>query len=264
MIRDGRFVLPGGKDAEAVWIDIIGRQTSERPAFLTALYTTDQGKAAYVVDVFQQLPEAIGRELCSARREEARKPSSDSGVCTRRSNGRERASPSPAGTPTTSRTSPGFSSSQTRGTCFSPRWIWRTGSFPAANRNLRRFSPTPGSCRPKRPFENSCAAPPATRRSGFRRSAASCSFRASSRGGPLFMIRDWPCCCLGGSIVSCRPTRSWRISLWMGRPSRADISSPSTGWLAAHRQGRPRLARDSSKRASNSRAALSTPGLNGS
>ena len=63
MIRDGRFVLPGGKDAEAVWIDIIGRQTSERPAFLTALYTTDQGKAAYVVDVFQQLPEAIGREL---------------------------------------------------------------------------------------------------------------------------------------------------------------------------------------------------------
>ncbi len=67
MIRDGRFVLPGGKDAEVIWIDIFGTKPSDRPAFLTALYTTDQGKGAYVVDVLQQLPEAIGRELLLGR-----------------------------------------------------------------------------------------------------------------------------------------------------------------------------------------------------
>jgi hypothetical protein len=67
MIRDGRFVLPGGKEAEAIWTDILGTSPSDRPAFLTALYTTDLGKAAYVVDILQQLPDSIARELLLGR-----------------------------------------------------------------------------------------------------------------------------------------------------------------------------------------------------
>jgi hypothetical protein len=67
MIRDGHFVLPGGKEAEAIWTDIVGARPSDRPAFLRALYEKDLGKAAYVVDTLQQLPDPIARELLLGR-----------------------------------------------------------------------------------------------------------------------------------------------------------------------------------------------------
>ena len=67
MMRDGRFVLPGGKEAEAVWTDIVGVSPSDRVAFLPALYQADSGKAAYVAAVLQQLPDALARELLLGR-----------------------------------------------------------------------------------------------------------------------------------------------------------------------------------------------------
>jgi hypothetical protein len=67
MLRDGRFVLPGGKEAEPVWAEIVGVSPSDRLAFLPALFQTDSGKAAYVAAVLQQLPEALARELLLGR-----------------------------------------------------------------------------------------------------------------------------------------------------------------------------------------------------
>jgi hypothetical protein len=63
MIREGRFVLPGGKDAEPIWTDVFGVQPADRAGFLRALYGTDSGKGAYVVDTLQHLPDATVREL---------------------------------------------------------------------------------------------------------------------------------------------------------------------------------------------------------
>ena len=62
-IREGRFVLPGGKEAEPVWTDIIGASPTDRADFLRALYKTDSGKAAYVVDVLNQLPDSAAHKL---------------------------------------------------------------------------------------------------------------------------------------------------------------------------------------------------------
>jgi hypothetical protein len=67
MLRDGRFVLPGGKEAEPVWAEIVGVSPSDRIAFLPALFLTDSGKAAYVAAVLQQLPDALARELLLGR-----------------------------------------------------------------------------------------------------------------------------------------------------------------------------------------------------
>ncbi len=67
MLRDGRFVLPGGKEAEPVWAEIVGVSPSDRLAFLPALFQTDSGKAAYVAAVLQQLPDALARELLLGR-----------------------------------------------------------------------------------------------------------------------------------------------------------------------------------------------------
>ena len=63
MIREGRFVLPGGKDAEPIWTDIFGVQPADRAGFLRALYGTDNGKGAYVVDTLQHLPDTTVHEL---------------------------------------------------------------------------------------------------------------------------------------------------------------------------------------------------------
>ena len=60
-------MLPGGKEAEPIWADIFGEGPSNRAGFLTALYATDSGKAAYVVDIIQQLPEPVARELLLGR-----------------------------------------------------------------------------------------------------------------------------------------------------------------------------------------------------
>jgi len=67
MLRDGRFVLPGGKEAEPVWAEIVGVSPSDRLAFLPALFQADSGKAAYVTAVLQQLPDALARELLLGR-----------------------------------------------------------------------------------------------------------------------------------------------------------------------------------------------------
>ena len=67
ILRDGRFVLPGGKEAEAVWTDIAGVAPSDRLAFLPALFHADSGKAAYVAAVLQQLPDPLARELLLGR-----------------------------------------------------------------------------------------------------------------------------------------------------------------------------------------------------
>lgn len=66
-LRDERFVLPGGQDAEAIWTDILGVSPSDRAAFLSALYRADSGKAAYVIDALQQLPDRNARELLLGR-----------------------------------------------------------------------------------------------------------------------------------------------------------------------------------------------------
>jgi hypothetical protein len=66
-LRSGQFVLPGGKDAEPIWADIAGVPPSDRLAFLSALFATDSGKLAYVVDVLQRLPDRMGRELVLGR-----------------------------------------------------------------------------------------------------------------------------------------------------------------------------------------------------
>jgi len=66
-LRGGHFVLPGGKEAEAIWADIVGVSPGNRLEFLTALYQTDSGKPAYVVDVLQQLQDRTAKELLLGR-----------------------------------------------------------------------------------------------------------------------------------------------------------------------------------------------------
>jgi hypothetical protein len=63
MLRGGQIVLPGGKDADPIWTDIFGVPPSDRAAFLKALFDVDGGKAAYVVDTLQHLPDSTVREL---------------------------------------------------------------------------------------------------------------------------------------------------------------------------------------------------------
>jgi hypothetical protein len=60
--RRGRFVLPGGADAEPVWREVLGVSKDAGPGELArALLTVDNGKAAYVVDALQQIPEPDAR-----------------------------------------------------------------------------------------------------------------------------------------------------------------------------------------------------------
>ncbi|HEY7114897.1 MAG TPA: hypothetical protein VIA45_18350 [Thermoanaerobaculia bacterium] len=60
-MRDGRFVPPGGADAEAIWKATV-RTPSERgsPA---AFFTQDAGRAAYIADALQGLREDEARSL---------------------------------------------------------------------------------------------------------------------------------------------------------------------------------------------------------
>jgi hypothetical protein len=67
MLRNGRFVLPGGTDADPIWTDIVGVPPSDVARFLPALFDEDGGKAAYVVDTLQHLPDASVRELLFGR-----------------------------------------------------------------------------------------------------------------------------------------------------------------------------------------------------
>ncbi len=61
-LRDGRFLLPGGAEAEPIWTATFG-VPSDRAAFLNAFYTADGEKGAYVVDTLQHLREEEAREL---------------------------------------------------------------------------------------------------------------------------------------------------------------------------------------------------------
>ena len=62
-LHAGRFELPGGREADPIWADVFGVSPSEPGRFLRALYEKDSGKGAYVVDVLQQLPDAVARGL---------------------------------------------------------------------------------------------------------------------------------------------------------------------------------------------------------
>lgn len=66
-LSDGRFNLPGGREADLVWKDVFGVSPATPAKFLRALYDTDSGKGAYVVDALQQLPEATARALVLGR-----------------------------------------------------------------------------------------------------------------------------------------------------------------------------------------------------
>jgi hypothetical protein len=63
MLRNGQIVLPGGKEADPIWTNVFGVSPSDRARFLTALFDVDDGKAAYVVDTLQHLPDPTVHEL---------------------------------------------------------------------------------------------------------------------------------------------------------------------------------------------------------
>ena len=63
VLRDGRFLLPGGAKADEIWTGTFGVSPSEPAAFLKVFYAKDRGKSAYVVDVLQNLPERDVREI---------------------------------------------------------------------------------------------------------------------------------------------------------------------------------------------------------
>ncbi len=136
MIREGRFVLPGGKDAEPIWTDIFGVQPADRAGFLRALYGTDNGKGAYVVDTLQHLPDTTVHELLFGKTGGGAKPSSVSTASTARSTGRATTTSGPSATLTISRSS--------RPSCASPT---RPASpFPSST-STRTFRAARPSCR---------------------------------------------------------------------------------------------------------------------
>jgi hypothetical protein len=63
----GRFHLPGGTEADPIWKDVFGASPTAPAKFLRALYETDSGKGAYVVDALQQLPDAVARAVVLGR-----------------------------------------------------------------------------------------------------------------------------------------------------------------------------------------------------
>jgi hypothetical protein len=66
-ISEGRFNLPGGPEADPVWKDVFDVSPATPTKFLRALYETDSGKGAYVVDALQQLPESVARAVVLGR-----------------------------------------------------------------------------------------------------------------------------------------------------------------------------------------------------
>jgi hypothetical protein len=62
-LHGGKFELPGGREADPIWADVFGISPSEPNRFLRALFEKDSGKGAYVVDVLQQLPDAVASAL---------------------------------------------------------------------------------------------------------------------------------------------------------------------------------------------------------
>ena len=66
-LSGGRFQLPGGTEADPIWKDVFGVSPTAPAKFLRALYETDSGKGAYVVDALQQLPDAVARAVVLGR-----------------------------------------------------------------------------------------------------------------------------------------------------------------------------------------------------
>lgn len=66
-LSDGRFDLPGGREADPIWKDVFGVSPATPAKFLRALYETGSGKGAYVVDALQQLPDAISHAVVLGR-----------------------------------------------------------------------------------------------------------------------------------------------------------------------------------------------------
>ncbi|HEV8268792.1 MAG TPA: hypothetical protein VGR00_11175, partial [Thermoanaerobaculia bacterium] len=62
-VKGGEFVLPGGREAAAVWADVVGVPPSDRIRFLTALFRADGGKAAYVVASLRPLSDDDARRF---------------------------------------------------------------------------------------------------------------------------------------------------------------------------------------------------------
>jgi hypothetical protein len=57
-IRDGRVVPPGGKAAVDLWEAALGQRVSDPPRFISALYSTSDGRLAYLYDVIAHLDQA--------------------------------------------------------------------------------------------------------------------------------------------------------------------------------------------------------------
>lgn len=66
-LAGGRFNLPGGREADPIWKDLFSVSPATPAKFLRALYETDSGKGAYVVDALQQLPDSAARAVVLGR-----------------------------------------------------------------------------------------------------------------------------------------------------------------------------------------------------
>jgi hypothetical protein len=64
---EGKLQLPGGREADAIWKDVFGVLPSSPEKFVRALYETDSGKGAYVIDALQQLPESVAHAVLLGR-----------------------------------------------------------------------------------------------------------------------------------------------------------------------------------------------------
>lgn len=67
VVRDGRILLPGGREADAAWEDVVGVPPSDRESFVVKLFDVDSGKPAYVVDALRPLAEADARAFVLGR-----------------------------------------------------------------------------------------------------------------------------------------------------------------------------------------------------
>ena len=253
MLRDGRFVLPGGKDAEPVWADVVGVAPSDRIAFLPALFQTDSGKAAYVAAVLQQLPDALARELLLGR-------TGGGAKAVKRFRRLYRAiDPGGVNYELVLRDPYDFA--------HLARFLKLSdeGDLPPSARDIRgiRVSARRGGARvgarPRVPQRTAGGIPaaslpkrhPGKARSAFRRSAGFSSSAACSIAGPTFRTRRFSSSSRAASTASGPRTRS-STTCPSTRPSRAGISSRSTGSTGGALRATPRSRRGSSREPSRS------------
>lgn len=63
VLRDGRLRLPGGANADDAWANVVGVPTADQARLVVALFRTESGKPAYVVDALRQLPEPASTDF---------------------------------------------------------------------------------------------------------------------------------------------------------------------------------------------------------